>query len=234
MSSIKLQPQSVSVGARLQLKALTLVTCFVLFFFAACVSAQQDPQYGSMAACNAMSLGAPSDGPNSNGILNGGALNGFVPFPSTNAWNTNIINAPVDPNSVALLSSLTSATTLHPDFGSGSSGGGIPYIVVDSSVTPSVPINLWNASEYGGNEDVVVAPYPDNVPLESLPANCAEWPQTVKSSDFHSLVLDRHTCWLYETWSTTSCDGAYQAESETIWDMVNYESRPWGWTSVFA
>ena len=70
---------------------------------------------------------------------------------------------------------------------------------------------------------MVLAPYPDNVPLESLPANCAEWPQTVKSSDFHSLVLDRHTCWLYEILVHHQLrDGAYQAESETIWDMVNY------------
>ena len=30
-----------------------------------------------------------------------GNLNGFVQFPSTNAWNTNIASAPVDPSSAA-------------------------------------------------------------------------------------------------------------------------------------
>ena len=38
-------------------------------------------------SCFGMSLG------------NAASLNGFVPFPSTNAWNTNIVSAPVDPNS---------------------------------------------------------------------------------------------------------------------------------------
>ena len=39
---------------------------------------------------------------------------------------------------------------------------------------------------------------------------------------------------LYETFNTNRCNGLYNASSETIWDMKNYESRPYGWTSADA
>ena len=36
---------------------------------------------------------------------------------------------------------------------------------------------------------------------------------------------------LYETYNTIRCNGAWASDSETIWDMQNFEQRPWGWTS---
>ena len=53
-------------------------------------------QYGSMAGA---SLGA------------GASLNGAVPFPADNAWNTDISKAPVDPNSANLIASIPIVTT---------------------------------------------------------------------------------------------------------------------------
>ncbi|HXY79682.1 MAG TPA: IPT/TIG domain-containing protein, partial [Candidatus Bathyarchaeia archaeon] len=73
-----------------------------------------------------------------------GSLNGFVPFPSDNLWNTDISNAPVDPNSAAIINFIGGSVPLHPDFGSGLYNGsiiGIPYLVVDSSQGP-VTINF--------------------------------------------------------------------------------------------
>jgi hypothetical protein len=60
-------------------------------------------------SCSGMSLG------------NDASLNGFVPFPSTNAWNTNIYNATVDSNSAAIVSAggFTGLAT-HVNFGSSS------------------------------------------------------------------------------------------------------------------
>jgi len=43
--------------------------------------------FAQTGTCSGMSLGQ------------GANLNGFVPFPSSNSWNTDISNAPVDPNS---------------------------------------------------------------------------------------------------------------------------------------
>ncbi|HXN45637.1 MAG TPA: chitobiase/beta-hexosaminidase C-terminal domain-containing protein, partial [Bryobacteraceae bacterium] len=170
------------------------------------------------AACSGMSLG------------NGASLNGFVPFPASNAWNTNIASAPLDTNSAAIVAAAGFAGLyLHPDFGS-ELYYGIPYVVVDSTTTPAVPINVL---DYGDESDVVVAPYPASAPIEGAPADCSGWPDTY-NGDAHVLVLDRAKCELYETFNTNRCNGSFNASSETIWDMNNYESRPYGWTSADA
>jgi hypothetical protein len=160
------------------------------------------------------------------------SLNGFVPFPSTAAWNTDISSAPLDPNNTAITSAAGFAGLhLHHDFSSVAGGNyGIPYAVVDSSVTPLVPINVL---DYASESDVAVAPFPITAPIEGSPADCDGWPDTY-IGDSHALVLDRNTCFLYETFNTHRCNGAWNSSSETIWDMQNYEQRPWGWTSADA
>jgi len=171
----------------------------------------------SAQSCSGMSLG------------NNASLNGFVPFPSTNVWNTNIASAPVDPDSEAITSHGGFAGLgLHPDFGS--SEYGIPYVVVDSSITPFVPIDVI---DFASESDVVVAPYPSNAPIEGNPVDCSGWPNAYLG-DSHVLVLDRAQCVLYETFNTNRCNAHWNASSETIWDMRNYESRPWSWTSADA
>jgi hypothetical protein len=170
----------------------------------------------SAQTCVGMSLGTNA------------SLNGYVPFPATNVWNTNIAAAPLDPNSAAITSASGFAGLhLHHDFWS---TDGMPYMVVDSTTTPSVSINVI---DYASESDVVVAPFPANAPIEGAPADCSGWPDTYVG-DSHALVLDRATCFLYETYSTHRCNGAFNASSETIWDMNNYEMRPWGWTSADA
>jgi hypothetical protein len=166
--------------------------------------------------CSGLSLG------------NNASLNGFIPFPADNVWNTNIASVPVDPNSDAITSATGFAGLhLHHDFWS---DYGMPYVVVDSATTPSVPINVI---DYASESDVVVAPYPAAAPIEGYPADCSGWPDTYVG-DSHVFVLDRANCFLYETFNTHRCNGLYNASSETIWDMNNYETRPWGWTSADA
>ena len=184
----------------------------------------------------------------------GGSLNGFVPFPANDPWNTNIANAAVDPNSAAIAATwtqrvliLTEPATLSTNFGSGTNAAtlipndGIPYLVVDSSVTPSQTIDVYGAN--ASESDVVVAPFPNTaggVPIGGSAngtnyggnADCTGWPESAPAGDNLALVLDRATCWLYETRGTTSCNGQYEAQSETIWDMTTGESRPWGWPSA--
>jgi hypothetical protein len=156
------------------------------------------------------------------------SLNGFVPFPSTAAWNTDISSAPLDPNNATISSAPGFAGLhLHPDFSSIAGGAnGIPYIVVDSSTQPLVPITV---NAYADESDVAYAPYPSTAPIEGSPAACAD-----NQGDQHVLLLDRNTCFLYETYNSVYCKGAWSADSETIWDMKNYEQRPWGWTSADA
>src|ERR1039458_2558566 len=80
------------------------------------------------------------------------SLNGFVPFPSSNLWNTDISKAPVDPNSANLIDYIGASVTLHPDFGAGLYAGqtmGIPY-QIEAGTQAKVPVKL---TEYPGNSD---------------------------------------------------------------------------------
>jgi hypothetical protein len=166
------------------------------------------------SACAGMSLG------------NMGSLNGFVPFPSTAAWNTDISAAPLDPNSTAIIAGSDFSANLHPDFSNVVDGDyGIPYVVVDSSTQPLVSVDV---GAYADESDVAYEPIPSTAPIEGFPANCSS------NGDQHVLVLDRNSCMLYETYNTVLCNGAWSSDSETIWDLQNYEQRPWGWTSADA
>jgi hypothetical protein len=170
---------------------------------------------GGTPTCAGMSLG------------NNANLNGFVPFPSTTAWNTDISSASIDSNSAAITaaSGFTSAY-LHPDFSSVSGGNyGIPYVVVDSSTQSPVAVSVL---AYPDESDLSYAPIPTTAPIEGTPANC------VSNGDQHVVVLDRNRCMMYETFNTSLCNGTWSSDSETIWDLQNYEKRPWGWTSADA
>ena len=156
---------------------------------------------------------------------NGASLNGYVPFPSSNAWNTNIATAAVDPNSAAIIAALT-GSNLHPDFSNVVDGNyGIPYVVVDSSTTPGVPVTM---TTYQSESDITLYPIPITAPIEGFPANCTT------TGDNHLIVIDKNKCWIYETWQTQLCNGAWSAANGAIWDLTSTEHRPYGWTSADA
>lgn len=72
------------------------------------------------------------------------SLNGAVPFPADNAWNTDVSGKDVDPNSDNLTAPIVPDKGLHPDFGSGTYDHaiiGIRYVVVDRSKS-AVPIKI--------------------------------------------------------------------------------------------
>jgi hypothetical protein len=169
------------------------------------------------------STAGPSCGNMSTG--NGASLNGFVPFPASNAWNTNIASASLDPNSATIIAALT-GSNLHPDFSNIVDGNyGIPYVVVDSSVTPPVPVTM---TTYQSESDITLYPIPLTAPIEGFPPAC-----TI-NGDNHLLVIDKNKCWLYETWQTQICNGTWSAANGAIWDLTNTEHRPYGWTSADA
>jgi hypothetical protein len=169
------------------------------------------------------SSAGPSCGSMSTG--NGASLNGYVPFPSSNLWNTNIASAPVDPNSATIIGVLT-GSHLHPDFSNVVDGNyGIPYVVVDSNATPGVAITM---TTYQSESDITLYPIPITAPIEGFPADCTT------TGDNHLIVIDKTKCWIYETWQTQRCNGAWSAANGAIWDLTNTEHRPYGWTSADA
>jgi len=166
----------------------------------------------AQTSCSGMSLGR------------GASLNGFIPFPTDNAWNQDISSASVDPNSDALINFIGASTPMHPDFGAGLYAGstiGIPYIVVSGS--PFVNIHF---TAYGSESDPGPMPVPHNAPIGyPHPGN----------GDRHVLVLDRDNCWLYELYhSYAQKDGSWNADSAAVWDLLNDEQRPYTWTSADA
>ncbi len=174
-------------------------------------------QYGSMA--NA-SLGA------------GASLNGAVPFPASNAWNTDISKAPVDPNSDNLIASIGLTTGLHPDFGKGTYAGaliGIPYVVVSGSQA-LVPIKF---TQYGSQSDPGPYPVPANAPIEGYKPNGKPF-----GGDRHVLVIDKDDNRLFEMWTAyPQTNGSWKAGSGAIFDLDSNDVRPTaqpGWTSADA
>ncbi len=124
------------------------------------------------------SLGAASLG-------SGASLNGSVPFPADNPWNTDISGAPIDPASDQLIASIGLSTGLHPDFGAGLYAGariGIPYVVVAGSQLP-VAIHL---QAYAAESDPGPYPVPPDAPIEGQLQSGAAF-----SGDRHVLVIDR-------------------------------------------
>ena len=163
--------------------------------------------------CSGMSLGI------------GAALNGFIPFPADNLWNQNVANAPVDPNSAAIINFIGANTPLHPDFGAGLYGGqtiGIPYIVVSGQALVNIGYTL-----YGSESDPGPMPVPKNAPIEGYPKP--------GNGDRHVLVLDRDHCWLYELYSSHLLkNGDWKAGAGAVWNLLADETRPYTWTSADA
>jgi hypothetical protein len=156
---------------------------------------------------------------------NGASLNGYVPLPASNLWNTHIASAAIDPTSAAIITALT-GSNLHPDFSNVVDGNyGIPYVVVDSSVTATVPVTM---TTYQSESDITLYPIPLTAPIEGFPPTCST------TGDNHLIVIDKNQCWIYETWQTQLCNGAWSAANGAIWDLTNTEHRPYGWTSADA
>jgi hypothetical protein len=175
------------------------------------------PVYGSMA--NA-SLGVDA------------SLNGDVPFPADNAWNTDISQAPVDPNSDNLIASIGLTTGLHPDFGSGTYAGaiiGIPYVIVSAS-QPPVTIHL---EAYKDQSDPGPYPVPPDAPIEGFRPDGKTF-----GGDRHVLVIDKDSNRLYEMFhARPKTDGSWSADAGAVFHLDSDDVRPTakpGWTSADA
>ncbi|HOV20542.1 MAG TPA: hypothetical protein PLK10_13990, partial [Ottowia sp.] len=162
----------------------------------------------------------------------GASLNGAVPFPADNAWNTDISTAPVDPNSDALIASIGLTRGLHPDFGAGLWEGapiGIPYVVVGAG-QPKVKITF---TDYGDESDPGPYPVPPNAPIEGQRADGGAF-----GGDRHVLVIDRNANRLYELGNAVpQADGSWLASGGAVFHLDSNTVRPGGragWTSADA
>jgi hypothetical protein len=147
------------------------------------------------------------------------SLNGFVPFPSSSLWNTDISGLSPDLNSANIINYIGSTATLHPDFGSGTYAKqtiGIPYQVVAGS---QLKVNV-KLGAYASESDPGPMPIPSKALIEGYP--------NPGNGDRHVLVLEKDGCWLYELYHAYLLKGGqWSADSTAIWDMTSDEQRPY-------
>ncbi len=150
-------------------------------------------------------------------------LGTFRAFPASDPINTDISQAPVDAAATALYLKDWSTGHMHLD-------PTMPYNIVDSSVTPLVTIS-YDPAAYLDQSDVTPQPVNSTVVIEGGPTDC----QGAPTSDQHTLIVDKHGCFLYETDGMGTCKGAYTAYGSTVvWDLVSNERRPYSYTSADA
>ena len=183
-----------------------LITAMVLLF--------SGVAFAQSGTCGGMSIGA------------GANLNGFVPFPASSLWNTDISSANVDLNSANIINFIGSTVTLHPDFGAGifqRQTIGIPYQVV-AGTQAKVNISLGT---FASESDPGPMPIPSNALIEGYPKP--------GNGDRHVLALEKDGCWLYELYhAALSKNGSWSADTAVVWDMTINEQRPYTWTSADA
>jgi hypothetical protein len=145
-------------------------------------------------------------------------------FPANSWWHADVSKLPVHSRSVQWISHMSPGRRLHPDFGPSYGAQPAPYgipITVVSSSHAKVPVQF----EYASESDRVRYPLGADTKVEG-----GQW----TSGDRHTVVVDRDTCRLYETWGTTRSAGKWSAGSGATWDLRSNALRTRGWTSADA
>ena len=132
---------------------------------------------------------------------NDASLGGFVPFPTSSLWNTDVSGMAVDHASDTIIQNYVgSSTHMHPDWGNDPTYG-IPYVVVTGNQTL---VNLVPGA-YSDESDPGPMPVPASAPVEGGSGS---------SGDRHVLVLDNGNCFLYELYNASvNPDGTWNADS---------------------
>ena len=170
-------------------------------------------------------------------------LSGRQIFPAGNWWNLDVSQAPLDPESPAIIDWISGRTPadpnarrqLHPDFGPPPYG--IPYVTV-SGGQPRLPVTFVS---YPGESDAGASGFPAGYPI---PDEARTQPNFIEggvpgggpSGDRHLLLIDRDNNWLFETWATrwNSTLARWEAGSGAIFNLLTNDRRPEGWTSADA
>jgi len=176
----------------------------------------------TLYGCGASTLAAVDDGSGGSPSGANGSLGGRRPFPADNAWNADVSQDPVDPNSQQLIASCGNRG-LHADFGTVWNGApnGIPYVLVHGDQA-KVPVTF----DYADESDPGPYPIPANAPIEGGASS---------SGDRHVLVVDVDNWKLYELFAAyPKSGGGWTAGSGAVFDLASNASRPSGWTSADA
>jgi len=146
-------------------------------------------------------------------------------FPADSWWHADVSTLPRHAKSAAWMRHMSPDVNLHPDFGPAFGDQPVPY---------GIPITIVDGShakvavtfQYASQSDPGPYPLGDDTKVEG-----GQW----KSGDRHTVVVDKDSCTLYETWATQKLNGGkWKAGSGAIWDLNSYRLRHAGWTSADA
>jgi hypothetical protein len=150
-------------------------------------------------------------------------------FPCDSFWYQDISNAPMDPNSAAIVGAIGSwesngTTDLLIDFS-------IVFMHADAS-TPRYTFSL--DPNYDPDNDHDPVPVPANGAIEGVSNYTCDY----NNNDCHLLVVDDSTHKLFELWQASSTGtNTWRATQESVWDLdrhYDYRGRGLGCTSADA
>jgi hypothetical protein len=142
-------------------------------------------------------------------------------FPADNPWNTDISQAPVDPNSDNYMAHMNpNSSNIVAGFGSYTKQG-MPVTMAGPS-TPWVQMDFFN---WPGQSDPGPYPFPKNARVQD---------GRHSTGDRHVLVVDQNGCNLYETFDSYYTGPGWKASNGAKFDLSSNKLRPDCWTSADA
>ena len=145
-------------------------------------------------------------------------------FPANSWWHADVSRLPVHARSAQWMAHMQPGRKLHPDFGPSYGAQPVPYgipitIVTGAHAKVTVGFQYWQES--------------DRIRYPLGPDTKVEGGQWV-SGDRHTIVVDKDTCRLYETWATRKSGANWLAGSGASWNLKSNALRPRTWTSADA
>jgi len=159
---------------------------------------------------------------NTNTFVNSRMAGNCPIFPDNNVWNTPIDSLQVDPESAGIIATYAlSRVGTTPEFS----------LNLASSVTPAFRVT-FGASDQSDGGSYPIAPnmlvegyqFNGSFPVSSGPYN----------GDAHLLVVQTNECKLYEIFGLASAAPPYNAGSGAVFDLLQNDLRPDGYTSADA
>jgi hypothetical protein len=146
-------------------------------------------------------------------------------FPKDNAWNEDISQRPVLPQSDKMIERIGRDKTLAYNLD-------MCFVIVPAN-QPPVPVKL---TKYGAESDAGPYPVPPNAPIECWPlqGGALEQVQASGQGDRHVIVVDPFNNRLYEFWEGFKKPSGWEASNEATFDLSSNKLRPKGWTSSDA
>ncbi len=157
-------------------------------------------------------------------------------FPANNAWNEDISDRPVHPDSAAIIRSIGADRPLGYNLD-------MNFVIVPPD-QPRIPVKV---TMYPDESDPGPFPVPPNAPIENWPLArnedrgalpkpgvTLEQFQREGTGDRHLIVVDPANGRLHEFWQARRTDAGWEASQASTFDLTSNTLRPERWTSADA